>query len=62
MAILGWHSEFWRSREVVAAALKQAKAAGLRLYVQLLLSDQVAYSRARRAFRSRGYFTPLCDV
>ena len=46
---LGWHNEFWRSREVVAASLKQAKAAGLRLYVQLLLSDQVAYSGLQRA-------------
>jgi len=46
---LGWHDEFWRSRELVAAALKEAQAAGLRLYVQLLLSDQVAYFGLQRA-------------
>jgi arabinogalactan endo-1,4-beta-galactosidase len=46
---LGWHDEFWRSRELVAASLKEAKAAGLRLYVQLLLSDQVAYFGLQRA-------------
>ena len=46
---LGWHDEFWRSRELVAQSLKEAQSAGLRLYVQLLLSDQVAYFGLQRA-------------
>lgn len=46
---LGWHDEFWRSREIVAEALKEAKAVGMKLYVQLLLSDQVAFYGLQRA-------------
>jgi hypothetical protein len=46
---LPWRDEFWRSREIVAESLKQAQAAGMRLYVQLLLSDQVAYYGLQRA-------------
>lgn len=46
---LGWRDEFWRSRELVAASLSEAQSAGMRLYVQLLLSDQVAYFGLQRA-------------
>ncbi len=46
---LGWRDEFWRSRELVAASLAEAQAAGMRLYVQLLLSDQVAFYGLQRA-------------
>ena len=39
-ASLPWQTDFWRSRELVAATLKEAQDAGLRLYVQLLLSGR----------------------
>jgi hypothetical protein len=40
---LPFQSSDWRSRELVAATLQDAAAAGLRLYVQLFLSDTAAH-------------------
>jgi hypothetical protein len=36
---VGWHDAFWRSEEMVAQDLKKAQAAGLRLYLQLYLTE-----------------------
>jgi arabinogalactan endo-1,4-beta-galactosidase len=36
---LGWHDNYWRSVEMVAEDLKRAQAAGMRLYLQLYLTE-----------------------
>ena len=44
-----FHINHWRSREIVAQDLKNAAAAGLRLYLQLYLSDGPAYAGRQNA-------------
>jgi arabinogalactan endo-1,4-beta-galactosidase len=46
---LAFQSSDWRSRELVAATLQDAAAAGLRLYVQLFLSDVAAHGTLQQA-------------
>jgi len=45
---LPWQGHFWRSPEMVAEDLKGAAAAGLRLYVQLFLSEQAANASVQK--------------
>lgn len=40
---LAWNGNFWRSKEIVAQDLKNAAAAGLRLYLQLYLTTGPAH-------------------
>lgn len=45
---LGWRDEFWSSREMGAAVLRRAAAAGMKLQLGLYLSDEAANAGLQR--------------